>query len=196
LLTPSIATIASLMWASRFRDAGASSGRRDPAHERANRRDVEVRHRPAQVADDTAGQRLEDRADAAGAVDVLDAKRKAINGALKERGMKVSFTHLIAWAIVQAARDMPVMGHAYAEQDGKPQRVTPATVSLGLAEDDETAVVAREVLPRLLGLLNFPHRSGSQPARIKRPMLSRGFDSPRHDGGRGASFIFLVPSSA
>ena len=34
-------------------------------------------------------------------VDTLDAKRKAINGALKERGMKVSFTHLIAWAIVR-----------------------------------------------------------------------------------------------
>ena len=32
---------------------------------------------------------------------------------------------------------MPVMGHAYAEQDGKPQRVTPATVSLGLAVDVE-----------------------------------------------------------
>ena len=36
-------------------------------------------------------------------VDTLDAKRKALNGALKERGMKVSFTHLIAWAIVKAA---------------------------------------------------------------------------------------------
>ena len=34
-------------------------------------------------------------------VDTLDAKRKAINAALKERGMKVSFTHLIAWAIVR-----------------------------------------------------------------------------------------------
>ena len=38
------------------------------------------------------------------AVDTLDAKRKALNGVLKERGMKVSFTHLIAWAIVKAAR--------------------------------------------------------------------------------------------
>ena len=28
------------------------------------------------------------------AVDTLDAKRKALNGVLKERGMKVSFTHL------------------------------------------------------------------------------------------------------
>jgi 2-oxoglutarate decarboxylase len=32
---------------------------------------------------------------------------------------------------------MPVMGHAYAEQDGKPQRVVPATISLGLAVDVE-----------------------------------------------------------
>ena len=37
------------------------------------------------------------------AVDTLDAKRKALNEVLKERGMKVSFTHLIAWAIVKAA---------------------------------------------------------------------------------------------
>ncbi len=66
-------------------------------------------------------------------VDVLDGRRKA----LKAAGKKLSFTHLIAWAIVQAARDMPVMGHAYAEQDGKPQRVAPGTVSLGLAVDVE-----------------------------------------------------------
>ncbi len=54
-------------------------------------------------------------------VDVLDAKRRALNGALKERGMKVSFTHLVAWAIVKAAQDWPVMGRSYAEEDGKPQ---------------------------------------------------------------------------
>src|SRR5215217_6260460 len=66
-------------------------------------------------------------------VDVLDGRRKE----LKAGGKKLSFTHLIAWAIVQAARDMPVMGHAYAEQDGKPQRVRPNTVSLGLAVDVE-----------------------------------------------------------
>ena len=40
------------------------------------------------------------------AVDTLDAKRKALNGLFKERGMKVSFTHLVAWAIVQAAKDI------------------------------------------------------------------------------------------
>ena len=56
-------------------------------------------------------------------VDTLDAKRKAINGALKERGMKVSFTHLIAWAIVKATRDWPVMARTYEERDGKPYAI-------------------------------------------------------------------------
>jgi multifunctional 2-oxoglutarate metabolism enzyme len=66
-------------------------------------------------------------------VDVLDSRRKE----LKEAGRKLSFTHLIAWAIVQAARDMPVMGDGYAEDGGKPQRVVPGTTSLGLAVDVE-----------------------------------------------------------
>jgi 2-oxoglutarate dehydrogenase E1 component len=70
-------------------------------------------------------------------VDVLDAKRKAINEALKDRGMKVSFTHLIAWAIVRAATDWPVMGRSYAEADGKPQLVEPANINLGIAVDVE-----------------------------------------------------------
>ena len=60
-------------------------------------------------------------------VSILDARRKA----LKAAGQKLSFTHLIAWAIVQAARDMHVMTNAYAEADGKPQRVVPEGVSLG-----------------------------------------------------------------
>jgi 2-oxoglutarate decarboxylase len=66
-------------------------------------------------------------------VDALDGRRKE----LKAAGKKLSFTHLIAWAIVQAAGDIPVMGHAYAEEDGKPQRVTPGSMSLGLAVDVE-----------------------------------------------------------
>jgi multifunctional 2-oxoglutarate metabolism enzyme len=67
------------------------------------------------------------------AVDVLDARRKA----LKQADRKLSFTHLIAWAVVQAAREMPVMAHSYADDDGKPQRVVPGTISLGLAVDVE-----------------------------------------------------------
>jgi multifunctional 2-oxoglutarate metabolism enzyme len=66
-------------------------------------------------------------------VDVLDARRRE----LKASGKRLSFTHLIAWAIIQAAREMPVMGQAYAEEGGKPQRVVPPTISLGLAVDVE-----------------------------------------------------------
>ncbi|MGI8749297.1 MAG: biotin/lipoyl-containing protein, partial [Thermoleophilaceae bacterium] len=57
---------------------------------------------------------------------------------LKAAGKKLSFTHLIAWAIVRAAGDdMPVMANSFAEVDGKPHRVTPGSVSLGLAVDAE-----------------------------------------------------------
>ena len=81
-------------------------------------------------------------------VDVLDARRRE----LKAAGRKLSFTHLIAWAVVQAAREMPVMGHSYAEQDGKPQRVVPATISLGLAVDVERKDGTRSlVVPVLAG---------------------------------------------
>ena len=56
------------------------------------------------------------------AVDTLDAKRKAINVVLKERGLKVSFTHLVAWAIVEAAKDFPVMVRTFAERTGSRSR--------------------------------------------------------------------------
>ena len=71
------------------------------------------------------------------AVDTLDAKRKAINVVLKERGMKVSFTHLVAWAIVQAAKEWPVMVRTFAERDGKPFAIEGGPVNLGIAVDVE-----------------------------------------------------------
>ena len=67
----------------------------------------------------------------------LENARKALNTALKQagRGEKISFTHLIAWAIVRATKQHPAMGHAYAEQEGKPVRLTPPGINLGLAVD-------------------------------------------------------------
>src|SRR5215218_6761402 len=49
--------------------------------------------------------------------------------------MKVSFTHLIAWAIVRAVEEWPVMGRTYEERDGKAFVVEPAHVNLGIAVD-------------------------------------------------------------
>jgi 2-oxoglutarate decarboxylase len=71
------------------------------------------------------------------AVDTLDAKRKAINAVLKERGLKVSFTHLVAWAIVRATQEFPVMVRSFAEQDGKPFAIEGAPINLGIAVDVE-----------------------------------------------------------
>jgi 2-oxoglutarate decarboxylase len=67
------------------------------------------------------------------AVTMLDARRKE----LKAAGRKVSFTHLIAYAIARAADDMPVMADHFAEIDGKPNRVHDGQVNLGLAVDVE-----------------------------------------------------------
>ena len=62
--------------------------------------------------------------------------RIVINNHLKRaRGGKVSFTHLIAWAIVQTLKEHPSQNVYYDEVDGKPSVVTPAHVNLGIAID-------------------------------------------------------------
>jgi 2-oxoglutarate decarboxylase len=67
---------------------------------------------------------------------LLTDNRIVINNHLKRgRGGKVSFTHLIGFAIVRALRDMPEMNASYAEVDGKPVLVTPEHFNLGLAID-------------------------------------------------------------
>jgi 2-oxoglutarate dehydrogenase E1 component len=67
-------------------------------------------------------------------VTVLEQRRKQ----LKDAGHRVSFTHLIAYAIARAAtEDMPVMAHHFAEVDGKPSRVDDGACNLGLAVDVE-----------------------------------------------------------
>ncbi len=67
-------------------------------------------------------------------VTTLDARRKE----LKNAGHKVSFTHLIAYAIARAATEqMPVMAHHFEEVDGKPHRVDDGAVNLGIAVDVE-----------------------------------------------------------
>ena len=62
--------------------------------------------------------------------------RIVINNHLpRARGGKVSFTHLIGYALVKALADFPEMNNSFAEVDGKPALVTPEHVNLGLAID-------------------------------------------------------------
>ena len=62
--------------------------------------------------------------------------RIVINNHLKRtRGGKISFTHLIGYALVQAAKRFPNMNRHFADVDGKPTAVTPEHINLGLAID-------------------------------------------------------------
>ncbi|KPJ93740.1 MAG: hypothetical protein AMS18_05135 [Gemmatimonas sp. SG8_17] len=63
--------------------------------------------------------------------------RRSLNEALETRGIKLSFTHIIGWAIVRAVQRYPVMGFAVLDKDGAPHRVERDSVYLGLAVDTE-----------------------------------------------------------
>ncbi len=70
-------------------------------------------------------------------VSTLDARRAELNAALAAAGgaTKVSFTHLIGYAIARAAKEMSEMtAHFTRTPDGKPARV-PGAPHLGLAVD-------------------------------------------------------------
>ena len=88
-------------------------------------------------------------------VTAMDGRRKQ----LKEAGQKVSFTHLIAYAIARAATDdMPVMAHHFAEVDGKPHRVDDGAVNLGIAVDVEKKDGSRTLMVPVIrdaGRLSF-----------------------------------------
>ncbi len=67
---------------------------------------------------------------------VLIDNRIVVNSHLKRtRGGKVSFTHLIGYAVVQALKEFPSQNVYYDEVDGKPAAINPPHVNLGLAID-------------------------------------------------------------
>lgn len=86
-------------------------------------------------------------------VKLLWDNRTVINNHLaRARGGKVSFTHLIGYALVKALRSMPEMNNHYAEVDGKPTMVAPAHINLGLAVDQQKKDGTRQlVVPSIKG---------------------------------------------
>ncbi len=61
---------------------------------------------------------------------LLEDNRTVINRHLaRSRGGKVSFTHLIGYALVRALLDHPEMNASFAEVNGKPAVVTPGVAS-------------------------------------------------------------------
>jgi 2-oxoglutarate decarboxylase len=67
---------------------------------------------------------------------VMIDNRIVINSHLKRtRGGKISFTHLIGYAVVQALKEFPSQNVFYDEIEGKPAVISPANVNFGLAID-------------------------------------------------------------
>jgi 2-oxoglutarate dehydrogenase E1 component len=67
---------------------------------------------------------------------LLELNRTLINRHLERvRAGRVSFTHLVGYAIVKALSVFPGMNRSYGEVDGKPAAISHAHVNLGLAVD-------------------------------------------------------------
>ncbi|WP_291378805.1 multifunctional oxoglutarate decarboxylase/oxoglutarate dehydrogenase thiamine pyrophosphate-binding subunit/dihydrolipoyllysine-residue succinyltransferase subunit [Demequina sp.] len=66
---------------------------------------------------------------------LMDNRVVMNNHLARTRGGKVSFTHLIGYAIVEALAEYPAMNVWYTTQDGKPAMATPSGVNFGLAID-------------------------------------------------------------
>lgn len=98
--------------------------------------------------------------------------RIVINNHLKRaRGGKVSFTHIIAYAMIKAVRAMPEMNAFFGELDGKPAIGKPEHVNLGIAIDLAKADGTRQLLvPSVKGCesLDFAQFWGAYEAVIKK----------------------------
>jgi len=115
-------------------------------------------------------------------VTVMDARRRE----LKAAGHKLSFTHLIAYAIARAATDeMPVMANHFAEIGGKPHRIDDGAVNLGIAVDVAKKDGSRTLMVPVIrdaGRLSFtefvdavrePHRRRARQRAHRRPARRR-----------------------
>lgn len=66
---------------------------------------------------------------------MIDNRIVINNHLTRARGGKVSFTHLIGWALIRALKMFPSQNVYYDEIDGKPALVKPAHIGLGIAID-------------------------------------------------------------
>ena len=80
-------------------------------------------------------------------VKVIDENRRIINQHRTLVGKsKVSYTHLIGWAIVKALKSNPGLNHAYVENQGQPFRLVREQINLGIAVDVEGKDGARNLV--------------------------------------------------
>jgi 2-oxoglutarate decarboxylase len=81
---------------------------------------------------------------------LLEENRRIINRYLAGgRGGKVSFTHVIGWAILKALEKRPAMNSSYVDVDGKPHVIHHKHVNFGLAVDVERAGGRTLIVPNI-----------------------------------------------
>lgn len=69
-------------------------------------------------------------------VKVLEENRRILNNYFKKTdGGKISFTHLVGWAIVKALEEIPVLNYAFGVINDEPQVIKRKDVNIGLAID-------------------------------------------------------------
>jgi len=80
-------------------------------------------------------------------VRTLEENRRLLNKHRESSGLtKVSFTHMVAWAILRALDAFPRMNDAFAEVDGQPHRIQRDQVRLGIAIDVQKKDGSRTLL--------------------------------------------------
>src|SRR5438067_8572425 len=78
---------------------------------------------------------------------LLEVNRKVLNGYLGRTGQgKVSFTHLIGFAVLKAVPAVPAMNSTFTREDDRPEVVRQHHVGLGLAVDVEKKDGSRTLL--------------------------------------------------
>jgi multifunctional 2-oxoglutarate metabolism enzyme len=87
------------------------------------------------------------------AIRLLDENRRLVNESRAASDQsKVSFTHLVAWAIIQAVKAFPRLNDAFDASSGTPSRVRRDTIRFGLAVDVEKPDGSRSlVVPNVKG---------------------------------------------
>lgn len=79
-------------------------------------------------------------------VKLLEENRRIINQYLKKDNIKISFTHIIAYAIVKALESYPALNNSFLESEGQSYLIPKKEVNLGLAVDIEKKDGSRSLI--------------------------------------------------
>jgi multifunctional 2-oxoglutarate metabolism enzyme len=105
-------------------------------------------------------------------VKVLEENRRIINTFLQSSGCgKASFTHIIAWAIIKAATELPQMNYGFGVVNGTPSRLENHSINLGIAIDIQKKDGSRNLLvPNIKGsdAMNFAEFFDAYNSTVKK----------------------------